>query len=149
MRETLRNHSGDSKRWLTIHYLARVMQEKQRDLKMNYSKSMLQKLKIMSEHSVIRLYMSFQEWYHDYLSDPKINPNDMIDKRHLMMIGGRTRDDIINVVDGHTILPISNDLSRRLWHSDDQRIPKYMRMLNFIQWITVSIFREELEESIK
>ena len=41
---------------------------------------------LCQEHSVVPEYVSsFQEWYHDYLSDPqKEDPNDMIDKRPLI-----------------------------------------------------------------
>ena len=65
-----------------------VMQEKQRDsenqLFEEYAYNEAKEL--CQEHSVVPEYISsFQEWYHDYLSDPqKEDPNDMIDKRHLI-----------------------------------------------------------------
>ena len=65
-----------------------VMQEKQRDFENELFKEYSDKeaKELCQEHSVVPEYISsFQEWYHDYLSDPKKeDPNDMIDKRHLI-----------------------------------------------------------------
>ena len=65
-----------------------VMQEKQRDFENELFKEYSDKeaKELCQEHSVVPEYISsFQEWYHDYLSDPqKEDPNDMIDKRHLI-----------------------------------------------------------------
>ena len=65
-----------------------VMQEKQRDFENELFKEYSDKeaKELCQEHSVVPEYIaSFQEWYHDYLSDPKSqDPNDMIDKRHLI-----------------------------------------------------------------
>jgi hypothetical protein len=65
-----------------------VMQEKQRDFEDQLFKEYSDKEaeELCQEHSVVPEYISsFQEWYHDYLSDPKNqDPNDMIDKRHLI-----------------------------------------------------------------
>ena len=65
-----------------------VMQEKQRDFENELFKEYSDKeaKELCQEHSVVPEYIaSFQEWYHNYLSDPKSqDPNDMIDKRHLI-----------------------------------------------------------------
>ena len=65
-----------------------VMQEKQRDFENELFKEYSDKeaKELCQEHSVIPEYISsFQEWYHDYLSDPnKQAPNDMIDKKNLI-----------------------------------------------------------------
>ena len=65
-----------------------VIQEKQRDFENELFKEYSDKeaKELCQEHSVVPEYISsFQEWYHDYLSDPqKEDPNDMIDKRHLI-----------------------------------------------------------------
>ena len=65
-----------------------VMQEKQRDFENELFKEYSDKeaKELCQEHSVVPEYISsFQEWYHDYLSDPqKEDPNYMIDKRHLI-----------------------------------------------------------------
>ena len=89
-----------------------VMQEKQRDSENELFKEYAYKeaKELCQEHSVVPEYISsFQEWYHDYLSDPKNqDPNDMIDKRHLIDDWWEEQGKILsklNVVDGHTILP--------------------------------------------
>ena len=90
-----------------------VMQEKQRDFENELFKEYSDKEaeELCQEHSVVPEYISsFKEWYHDYLSDPKKqDPNDMIDKRHLIdewWDRNKVRiSSTINVVDGHTILP--------------------------------------------
>ena len=55
---------------------------------MNNSKNMLTtKLKNYVKNILFgnEFRSSFQEWYHDYLSDPKNqDPNDMVDKKHLI-----------------------------------------------------------------
>ena len=65
-----------------------VMQEKQRDSENELFKEYAynEAKELCQEHSVVPEYISsFQEWYHDYLSDPKNqDPNDMIDKKHLI-----------------------------------------------------------------
>ena len=77
-----------------------VMEEKQRDSENELFKEYAYKEaeELCSDHGVWDQFRkSFKKWYHDYLSDPKNqDPNDMIDKRHLIDDWwDEQRDDVI------------------------------------------------------
>jgi len=65
-----------------------IMEQKQRDFEDEQFKEYAynEAKELCEEHSVWNEFRSsFQEWYHDYLSDPKNqDPNDMVDKKHLI-----------------------------------------------------------------